>query len=349
MKKRILAAALCALLLLPLAACGGGRTRGGAPAAPETAAPEATAAAPSFPLLAAAFTDAQSEAMVNHNARRCALMVENYYYCGCALADGSRALVRFEVIDGGLYRPEVLRRDCGAEFLSLCGERLYYLGPGSRPESIALDGTDPRTELDAPCRSLQVTSDAVVFLREDGTLLIRRGAENGTLLEGCARAFVFDGGVFYADAEGRAHLCVPETRSDCILTASAAEGATVIGRTLYYTDADGSLCALDLASGAERRAALGLAAGPEFLWSYEEGWAARLTDGAGRQALVRADALFDTAPAFAAPAEGHRCRGLDGDLHTDELLDGAGATLGFALVMPDGRELRKMAADLDGK
>ena len=311
MKKRILAAALCALLLLPLAACGGGRTRGGAPAAPETAAPEATAAAPSFPLLAAAFTDAQSEAMVNHNARRCALMVENYYYCGCALADGSRALVRFEVIDGGLYRPEVLRRDCGAEFLSLCGERLYYLGPGSRPESIALDGTDPRT--------------------------------------GCARAFVFDGGVFYADAEGRAHLCVPETRSDCILTASAAEGATVIGRTLYYTDADGALCALDLASGAERRAALGLAAGPEFLWSYEEGWAARLTDGAGRQALVRADALFDTAPAFAAPAEGHRCRGLDGDLHTDELLDGAGATLGFALVMPDGRELRKMAADLDGK
>ena len=348
MRKRILAAALCALLLLPLAACGGGRTRS-APAAEQSAAPETRYAAPSFPLLAAPFSDAQSEAMVNHNVRRCALMVENYYYCGCALADGSRALVRFEVIDGGLYRPEVLRRDCGAEFLSLCGERLYYLGPDARPESVALDGADRRTELDAPCRSLQVTADAVYFLREDGALLVRRGAECGTLLEGCSRAFVFDGGVFYADAEGRAHLFVPETRSDCILTTSAAAGATVIGRTLYYTAPDGALCALDLTNGAERRAELALAAEAEFLWSYEEGWLARLTDGAGRQALVRADALFDAAGDFAPGAERHRCRALDGDLHTDELLDPSGATLGFALVMPDGRELRRMAADLDGR
>lgn len=353
MKKRILAAILAVLLLVPLCACGAQHkpernlpqaTEQSEPSAPAAPAPEIVSTEASFPLLAAPFSDAQSEAMVNHNCRRCALMVENYFYCGCALSDGSRALVRFEVIDGGLYRPEVLRRGCGAEYLTLWDGRLYYLGEGERPESIALDGTDCRRELGESCRSLQIFDGALYCLLPDGTLLALRGGEREELPIRCGWAFVSDAGVFYTAADGRAHLYAPASRTDIVLTAAAAEGLTVIGQRLYYA-ADGTLCELDLTSGALLSSDYSLEAAPEFLWSYDYGWYARLRIG-GETRLAPLGGLFGSVASFPA-AEGSRvCRAVDGDLRTDELFDANGATVAFALVMPDGRDLRMNAERL---
>ena len=353
-KKRMIAALLSVLLLLPLCACGArrdvekslpqetGQNEPGVTAAP---APEIVSTEASFPLLAAPFSDAQSEAMVNHNCRRCALMVENYFYCGCALSDGSRALVRFEVIDGGLYRPEVLRGGCGADYLTLWDGRLYYLGPGGRPESIALDGSDCRAELNETCLSLQPFGGALYCLLPDGTLLALRGGEREQLPIRCGWAFVSDAGVFYtAAADGRAHLYDPASRTDIVLTAAAAEGLTVIKQMLYFA-ADGALCALDLANGELLRSEYPLAAAPEFLWSYDYGWYARLRIG-GETRLAPLGGLFGNVASFPA-AEGSRvCRAVDGDLRTDELFDASGATVAFALVMPDGRDLRMNAERL---
>ena len=358
MKERRLAALLCALLLLPLCACGrGGGTEPKAPdpaRAPTESAPAAPARvslAPSFPLPAAPFDESASEAMLNHACRRCALMVENYYYSGCVLSDGTRALLRFEVIDTGIYRPEILRRDCGADFLCERDGRLYYLGPGGRPESMTLEGKDCRTELDAACRSLQLFDGALCCLRADGTLLALRGGAEETLLDGCASAFVCGEGVFYTDAaEGRAHFYVPGSHSDYALTEGRAEILAVIGESLLYLAPEGgglSLCALSLADGSTQRTAGVLAAAPDFFRAFDGSLQLRLSFSGGAQRVVPYAGVFDAALSAPAPeGEIRICRALDYDLHTDELLGPSGETLGFALVLPDGREQRYMAEDL---
>ena len=273
MRKRSIALLLCAALLLALAGCGSPRpqtradmrepeqsapTTGGEEPAPNTELPPAPRSAEaSFPLLARPFSDAESEAMANHNARRCALLVVNYYYCRCLYSDGSSALVRYEIVDNNLRHRSILTPDCPADFLCESEGRLYYLNADGLPESVGTDGGARRVELDAPCRSLQLLDGALYCLLADGTLLALRGGEKEALLAGCAWAFVSEQGVFYtADSDGRAHLFDPETRTDVTLTAEAALCPTLIGATLFYAadEADGRhLRALELSDGTQRR------------------------------------------------------------------------------------------------
>ena len=361
MKKRILAAALCALLLLALCACGlfaepeegdaspqsGAKTD--APAYP--AAPERIPAETVFPLLGAPFTDAESEAMLNHLCRRGALFSDAEYFSVCRFASGESALAHFDVIDLGLYDPSILCRGFEASYLCERGGRLYFLGENGRPESMLFDGADRRIELDAPCRSVQLFDGALCCLTEDGVLLALRGEERETLLDGCAWAFVCDEGVFYtATADGRAHLFRPADRSDLCLTAGAADGLAVIGDKLLYLTPEGegyALCALSLRDGSEQRASAPLACAPDYLYDASGNWQVRATLTDGTEVLVPFSSLFRAELASLAPAgETRRCRMLDGDLHTDELPEAAAAGEPcFALVLPDGREMRYAAVE----
>ena len=369
MKKRSIALLLCAALLLALAGCGSpqpqtradGREREqsapqtGAEALPPIAgAPEQPRSAEaSFPLLARPFSDAESEAMANHNARRCALLVVNYYYCRCLYSDGSSALVRYEIVDNNLRHRSILTPDCPADFLCESEGRLYYLNADGLPESVGTDGGARRVELDAPCRSLQLRDGALYCLLADGTLFALRGGEKEALLAGCAWAFVSEQGVFYtAASDGRAHLFDPETRTDVTLTAEAALCPTLIGTTLFYAadEADGRhLRALELSDGTQRRMEQAFRGEIEFLRGWDGGWQLRLSGlgGASGQQTLALAAAFDDAPTVQSAADAYRrlCRGLGDGLRTDELFSPDGAALGFELVLPGGGAYTSLAAD----
>ena len=350
MRKRVVCALLALLLAAPLCACGRAK------AAPETAAPAADAERASeipaaFPLLSAPFTEEESEAMANHNAARFALLDTDRYFTREYFDDGSCALVRYTIVDAVPRDRTVLAPDCAADYLALLDGRLYFLGDGGRVESMKADGAERRTELDRPCRSLQVFGGALICLGADGTLLSLRGGEEETLLSGCAWAFVSAEGVFYtALSDGRAHLYRPEARTDTALTDAAAESPTVIGRMLYYLAREGDgayLCALDLFDGESLRLDEPVLPPAEFL-PLDGEWSVRLRfvpDGA-RQMTAPCGALFSSA-AFvpAGGAERMRCRSLDADLRTEELLSPDGAPLGTALILPDGRSYPFYAAD----
>lgn len=357
MKKRLCCALLALLMAAPLCACGGAGRRAEEAAAPAEEAPAAAETVtaidePAFPLLSAPFSESESEAMVNHNAARFALLVDNFYYTRGYYADGGCALVRYEVIDESLHHRTVLVDDCGADYLTETGGRLYYLNSAHTVESVSTGGGDVREELALRCRSLQPYDGALLALAEDGTLLSLRGGETETLLGGCSWAFASSAGVFYtALSDGRVHLYRPEARTDVTLTAAAAETPTVIGRTLYYLAREGDgghLCALDLSDGTSRRMASAVSRAPDFI-RLGSGWGVRLFGlvGETQQRTAACEALFDE-PLVSTTAEPGRlfvCRGLDGDLRTDEILYLDGTPLGTALILPDGRSYPLYAED----
>ncbi|MBR0040910.1 MAG: hypothetical protein IJP64_05985 [Oscillospiraceae bacterium] len=370
MTKKLIALLLCAALLGALAGCGSprGDTAASAPspagAAPESVPSVSEAPAPegaalpdppqnralSFPLLPAPFSDAETDEMINHNARRCALMSGTAFYCCRLYSDGSRALVRFEIIDNKLRDRSLLVPDCGADFLSEHGGRLYYLGADGRPESVKTDGTDRRVELDTPCLSLQLYGGALYCLTADGLLLALRGGEEEALLAGCASAFVSGSGIFYtAASDGRAHLFDPEARTDVTLTASAADTLTVVGTELWYasSEPDGRhICALDLASGAERRMAEPFSGTADFFRGWDGICRLRLTAADGQRVIACAQ-VFDTPLSGWEKASGERrlTRALNDPLRSEELLAPDGTALGFELIMPGGASERSLAAD----
>lgn len=368
MRKRSIALLLCAALLLALAGCGSPRSQtradmreseqsapaGGEEPAPNTELPPAPRSAEaSFPLLARPFSDAESEAMANHNARRCALLVVNYYYCRCLYSDGSSALVRYEIVDNNLRHRTVLTPDCPADHLCESEGRLYYLNADGLPESVGTDGGGRRVELDAPCRSLQLHDGALYCLLADGTLLALRGGGTEALLGGCSWAFVSEQGIFYTAADdGRAHFFDPAARTDVTLTAAAAQTPTVIGSTFYYAaeEPDGRhLCALELSDGTHRRMEAAFSGEADFLRDWDGLWRLRLTalgGAAGQQSLSLASA-FDASPAAERCGDGmlRRCRGVDDVLYTDELFSPDGTALGFELVLPGGFSIPSLAAD----
>ena len=362
MRTRPIALLLTAALLLTLAGCGTPRRERGAaqdepqrlPDAPAPAGAEALRSVEAaFPLLSAPLSEAESEEMVNHNARRCAMLAVNYYYCRCLYADGSCALVRYEIVDNVLRHRTRLVPDCPADFLCQSGERLYYLGADRGVESVSTDGGGRRRELDAPCLSLQLHGGTLYCLRRDGVLLALRGGAEETLLEGCAWAFVTERGIFYtAAADGRAHLFDPAARTDMTLSAEAALSPTLIGTTLYYTaDEEGArrLCALELTDGTRRRMETAFTGEAEFLRGWDGEWQLRVTGlgGAAGQQLLPLGAAFDGAQPAQEVQGGfaRRCRGLDDVLHTDELLGPDGESLGFELVLPGGLSVPSLAAD----
>ena len=359
MGKGPIALLLCAALLLSLAGCGAARAAADtrAPFAEESAPADGKASAPpisveaSFPLLSAPFSDAETEEMANHNARCCARLVENFYYCACLYADGSCALVRYELVDN-IPRDRVrLVADCPADYLSESGGRLYYLNAEGVPESVGCDGAGRRAELDEPCRSLQLHGGALYCVTAEGTLLCARGGEKEALLDGCAWAFVSERGIFYtAASDGRAHLFDPAARTDVTLTAEAARTPTVVGTTLFYAadEPDGRhVRALELSDGTRRRMEAAFEGPLELLLDWEEGWQLRLTalGGAAGQQTIPCGAAFESAPpATQLPGgELRRCRGIHDVLRTDQLLSPDGGALGFELSMPGGISTRSLA------
>lgn len=366
MRKREIALLLCAALLFALAGCGAPRTetRTLSAAPEESAAPESAPAQPalpepprsveaSFPLLAAPFSDAETEAMANHNARCCALLSETRYFCCCMYADGSCALVRYEIVDNIPRGRTRLVADCPADYLCESGGRLYYLSFSGIPESVNADGSGRRTELDESCRSLQLYGGALYCLRADGLLLRVDGGAQEALLAGCAWAFVSAQGIFYtAASDGRAHLFNPAARTDVTLTAEAALTPTVVGTTLLYAadEPDGRhLRALELSDGTHRRMEAVFEGAPELLYDWDDGWQLRLASlgGAAGQQLLAAAAAFGPSPAVRniPGGETRRCRGVHDVLHTDMLCGPDGSVLGFELATPVGISTRSLAAD----
>lgn len=364
MKKILCGALLAALLLVLLSACGR-KAETPVPAAESAEAPSSAqrppvpsgeipvqSAAAVFPLLDAPFSDAESEEMVNHNCARFSLVDVDRYYTRGYFDDGSCGLFRYTVVDAVLRDRAVLLFDCGADYLTQKDGRLYFLGEAGRIESILPDGTARRTELDLPCRSLQLCEGTFYCLTEEGTLLALRGGEPEPLLAGCGWAFVSTQGIFYtALADGRVHLYRSGTRTDLVLTAEAAQTPTVIARRLYYLtqESDGlHLLALDLFSGERFRLADPLSQPADFI-RLGGGWALRFSaaDTPARQLSVPCDTVFDAHAAFTdvSASDLMRCRGLDGDLRTEELLDANGSPVGTALVLPDGRLYASYAAE----
>lgn len=370
MKRKTLALLLCAALLCALAGCGsprGERTApapapsdaGGQPLPSSSDAPEPEgmalpeppqSRALSFPLLSAPFSEAETDEMINHNARRCALMDGTAFYCCRLYSDGSRALVRFEIIDNKLRDRKLLVPDCGADFLSLRDGRLYYLASSGLPESVNADGSGRRVELDTPCLSLQLYGGALYCLTADGLLLRLRGTETEALLAGCASAFVSRSGIFYtAASDGRAHLFDPDARTDVTLTASAADTLTVVGTELWYasSEPDGRhICAMDLTSGAERRMGESFSGTADFFRGWDGVCRLRLTAADGQRVIACAQ-VFDTPLSGWERQSGERrlTRALNDPLRSEELFSPDDAALGFELIMPGGISERSLAAD----
>lgn len=358
MKKKLLILLLCALLA-QLAACG----RPAAPSPAETAAPAPeptptaraediapTSEEAAFPLLSAPLDERESEDMINHNARRCALLAENYYFQSEPFADGSRALVRYEVIDNGLHKRSVLVQNCAAEALCAMNGRLYFLGDGARVESISQSGGERQTVWEEPCANLQLFDGSLYALTQSGALVCLDTGE--TLLENCYDAFLTSRGVFYtARPDARAHLYDSAARTDITLTAEAAEGLTVIGTRLYYVtpEADGRhLCALDLMSGERLRQSAPFNSVWDIISERDGSWSLRACGLYGETQLrVPLDGAFAEHVNAERMENGRlfRCRNLDGWLRTDEILSPEGESLGLVFVMPEGSQFCVLAAE----
>ena len=357
MKKKSLILILTALAVL-LAACGRARPREAAETQPPAAA-EQTPPAPAqelppetesaFPLLLRPFSELESEDMINHNARRCALLAETWYFQTERFSDGSRALVRYAVIDNGLHERSVLVKNCAAEALCAMNGRLYFLGDGAHVESVSLSGGDRRSVWDEPCRNLQLYDGALYVLTQSGALVCLDTGE--TLLEGCSDAFLTEQGIFYTAADGRAHLYDRAARTDTTLSAESAEGLTVIGTRLYYVTAEDDgrhLCALDLMSGERFRQNAPFGSVYDIISERDGGWSLRVFGLYGEEQLcVPLDGAFAEHVNAERLESGriYRCRNLDGWLRTDEILSTEGESLGLVFVMPEGGRFTVLAAE----
>ena len=346
MKKKLLCALLCcALLLASLTGCGrgGGQTPPEAspslpsatPSAAQMPAPPAEAPTRAFPLLSAPLGFAESQEMINHNARRCALLIEDAYYLGELFSDGSRALVRYEVIDNRLHHRRVLVRDCAAEALCAWNGQLCFLGADGRVERVNPDGSGHAVFWEEPCDNLQLWNGTLLALTKSGALVDLSGGE--MLLYGCRDAFATSAGIFFVSlSDGRAHLYDSESKTDLTLTGGRAAQLTLIGTRLYYVtdEPDGRrLCALDLMTGEEECRSAPFT-GPCDFYPDENGvWQVRL----GGRDVAPLDGVFDASVALTPSADGpRRLRALDDPLRTEELLGPDGESLGFAFVLPYG-------------
>lgn len=355
MKKCLCILLSCALLLM-LCACGrtgrddDGRSAPTAepqpsvqPAAEAVTDAGSAAEQPSpFPLAAAPFSFDESAEMLNFNSRGCARLVENMYYTCRTLPEGGCALASFEMIDGNLLHFTVLVDGCGGEYLTLRDGRLYCLGPDGRPISLLPDGSDRRTELGEPCRSMQALDNGFAYLLGDGTLLAVTASGSETLLQGCEYAYVFARGIFYISAaDGALHFFDDLARTDTVLfDESLSSAPLVVDGTLFCAASDGRILALDLQSGERRECdAFARLGAVSFTYDASFGWAAQTHDG-GMQLTLPFSSMFDAAPnVLRADGERRVCRGFDGELRTDELFGADGVSRGFSLVLPYGMEL----------
>ena len=185
-----------------------------------------------------AFTDAESAAMSAFMNKGRAVIYSGALYTFEFDAEYKPVLAKYSA--AGEY--EILAEDCVPEFLSVYNDRLYYINTrrGGVIESAALDGSDRQPLSAEGCDRLEIYNGELYFLDADGRY-VRMPAEGGepaVLLQGpCSYPYVFDGHVIYQDG-----------RDECLYMADVSTGETlrlsyvpayapvILGQALYATE-----------------------------------------------------------------------------------------------------------------
>ena len=311
-----------------------------------TAAPETTAALTPAPTEAPrAFTDADTAAMSSFmSANR--WLIEGERMFGLDYDDDLHpALVAVRLRNGTPGERKLLCADCVPSYLTLAGERLYFLCEGELRRCELKSGAC-ETLLTGGLRSLQLYEGALYYT--DGAGAYWRADLDGQhavrLLDGpCDYAWAMPEGVLYqSESEG----CCLKLRlwdgTERRLTAAASYAPLRIGDRIWYSqrDSEGSvLAAVDLADGTVTRYATEELRGAAELYRDGGRWALRVSlagDG-WRQQLLRPGETEGRDCAYS----GYRlCDFVGEDWRVDAAYDPDGRLRCFVLADAEGNELR---------
>lgn len=202
------------------------------------------------------------------------------------------------------YTPDgacaVLVDDCVPEFLSVCGERLYYINSrrGDVLESVALDGSDRRTMTGEGCDWMSVYNGEIYFRDADKKYVHMQPDGSGltTLLQGpCCYPYVFDGHVIYQDERDEClYLADIVTGETLRLSYVPAYAPVVLGSALYAaekTDAGYGIYRLDLTSGTAKSYENHILGSAAELYLCENEWKLRYPDTDGKQYVLLLEAI----------------------------------------------------------
>ena len=214
------------------------------PAAAETPVPEAAPA----PLALSAFTEADSAAMSRFMSRNRCLIDGDVLYGLDFDGDLSPVLARYALRDGRPEDFQILCRGCVPEYLALEDGKLYFLN-GGVAQSCDLKSKKCRTLADRPWQSLQVFDGALYYVDAEGRFCrcALDGKTGETLIDGpCDYAWAMPEGVIYqSERDG----CCLRLRlwdgTDRRLTAAASYAPLRLGDTVWYAqkDREGSVLA----------------------------------------------------------------------------------------------------------
>lgn len=202
------------------------------------------------------------------------------------------------------YTPDgacaVLADDCVPEFLSVCGERLYYINSrrGDVLESVALDGSDRQTLSGEGCDWMSVYNGEIYFRDADKKYVHMQPDGSGltTLLQGpCCYPYVFDDHVIYQDERDEClYLADIMTGETLRLSYVPAYAPVVLGSALYAaekTDAGYGIYRLDLASGTAKSYENHILGSAAELYLCENEWKLRYPDADGKQYVLPLEAI----------------------------------------------------------
>lgn len=209
-------------------------------AAPTASPAPAATAAPSV-LVLQPFSDADSAAMSRFMSRGRWLIDGERMY-GMDYDEQLRPVLAAYTLKKG--RPEdfkILSADCVPEYLALAGERLYFLHEG-RIECFDLKTRARQTLLEGPCGSLQIFDGALFYTDAEGRCL--RAALDGSGSEvlidtPCDYAYAMAEGIVYQSesSENRLRMRLWDG-ADRQLSSAAAYAPLRLGELLWYTQKD---------------------------------------------------------------------------------------------------------------